>query len=123
MTDGQIITNSEFTFPFAGKDYRIKRATLRQVMDFQRKVSEITKQEDAAGDLRIVAYAIYLALNAVDKNVTEDFVLDNADGDMDVIDVLKTLGFMSQQKVAMMGKIRNSLVNKDQSSGESSSAQ
>ena len=109
--EGQIMTNAEFDFPIGGKIYKVRRASLRQVMDWQRKVSSITKESDAAGDLRMVSYAIYLTLRVTDANITEDWVLDNVAGDIDVTETLSLLGFMSQQKVAMMGKLKNSLVN------------
>jgi hypothetical protein len=120
MEEGQKMTNTEFDYTFNGKVYKVKKASLKQVMVFQRKVDEITKQKDPAGDLMMAAYAIFLTLNAIDKNITEEEVLEHTPGDIDVMDVFATLGFMSQQKVAMMTKIRNSLENLR--SGEESSA-
>lgn len=120
MSEAEILTNIEFDFLFNGKTYKIKKATLRQVIDFQRKVADITKDKDPSGDLRMAAYAIYLALHAIDNTITEDDVLDKMPGDIDVMDVFARLGFMSQQKVELMAKLRNSLA-KDQSSGENSS--
>ena len=111
MTEGEIVTNIEYDYPFAGKTYKIKRASLKQVMDFQRKAGEITKENDPAGDLRMAAYAIYLVLHTIDPTVTEEHILDNAPGDLDVMDTLVKLGFINQQKVDMMNKIRNSLVS------------
>lgn len=121
MTDGEILTNAEFDFPFAGKVYKVKKASLKLVIDFQRKTDTITKEKDVAADLRMVAYAIYLILHAVDSTVTEDYVIENAPGDIDVVDTLAKLGFLNQQKVAIMNKIRNSLVSPP--AGPESSAQ
>lgn len=122
MTDGEILTNTEFDFPFAGKTYKVKKASLKQVIDFQRKVSQITSEKDAAGDLRMAAYAIYLALHAVDTTVTEEYVIENCPGDIDIMDIFSSLGFISRQKVEMMEKLRNSLASKSPLPGENSSA-
>lgn len=109
MSDADILTNNEFDYPFAGKTYKVKKATLKQVIDFQRKQFEIANEKDPAGDLRMASYAIYVILHSIDPTITEDFVTDNAQGDMDFMDVIAKLGFMSQQKVEMMNRLRNSL--------------
>lgn len=109
MEESQVMTNTEFDYPFAGKNYKVKKATLRQVIEFQRKQFEIAAKKDPAGDLMMASFAIYIILHSADATVTEDFVTDNAPGDMDFMDVIAKLGFMSQQKVEMLTKIRNSL--------------
>lgn len=110
MSDGMNLINREMPFSFAGQEYEIKRATLQQVIEFQRRAKEIGDENDAGGDLRIAAYAIFLILNGQDKNITEDFVVNNCPGDLDVMDALAKLGFMSQQKVEAMDRVRNALV-------------
>lgn len=112
MNDSATLTNIEFDFPFAGKTYKIKKATLRQVMDFRRKVSTITDEKDAAGDLRIVVYAIYLILHGVDETVTEDFILDNASPDINIIGTMNDLGFLNQQKAKVLNRIQDALGTK-----------
>lgn len=111
MIDGEIIINAEFDYSFAGKTFKIKRANLKQVISWQRKVAEIVKENDPSRDALMVAYALYLSLNAVDTTITEDYILDNAPGDLDVMGTLAILGFMSQQKVEMAQKVRDALVN------------
>ncbi len=103
------LTNVETPFTFNGKDYQIKKANLQQVILFQRQAKVIGEEKDAGGDLRMLAYAIYLALNAIDKNVTEDYILENCPGDIDVVAVLTQLGFMNQQKAELMTKLRDAL--------------
>lgn len=111
MTDGEILTNTDFEFEFGGQKYTLKRASLRQVMEWQRQSVEINKVNDGTTDLKLAAKAIYLALQTVDKNITEDDVLDKTPGDIDVIATLQLLGFMSQQKVGAMQKLRDALAN------------
>lgn len=107
--DSILLTNLEIPFEFAGKSYLVRKANIQQVISFQRKAAEIGKTVDPGGDLLIAAYAIYLVLNAADKNVTEEFVAGNCPGDVDVTDILAKLGFLSQQKVEIMNKAKNAL--------------
>lgn len=118
--EGLIMTNTEFDFPFAGKTYKVKKANLSMVMDFQRKVAEIQKEKDPAADLRIGAYALYLVLHNTDSTITEQYVNENCPGDIDIVDIIKVLGFMSQRKMVMMGKIGDLLVTKKPTGEESS---
>lgn len=123
MSEAEILTNTSFDYVLGDKTYKVKKASLKQVIEFQRKVAEITAEKDASGDLRMAAHAIYLTLKEVDPNITEEEVIKLTPGDIDVMDVFATLGFMSQQKVAMMTKIRNSLENlKSQPTGKDSLA-
>ena len=111
MNEPEIMTNIEFDFPILGKTYKIKKASIKQVIDWQRKVSEIQKEKDAGADLRMIAYAIYAIIHSVDTTVTEDYILENVPGDLNAEEILLKLGFLNQQKVAMMGRIKNSLGN------------
>jgi len=125
MNDGEILTNAEFDYPFGGKSFKLKKASLQLVILFQRKAAEIGKENDPAGDLRIAAHALYLALHNADTTVTEEWVTENAPGDINVLEVLGQLGFLNQQKVALMNKMTDSLVNQSlnpsQPTGENSS--
>ena len=119
MNEGAILTNASFDFLFAGKIYSIKKANLRQVMEWQTKILELgknTKTPDAA----VVVPALLIILHATDPTVDENYILDNAPGDIDIMETLLTLGFISQQKVRT-GLLRNSLANPP--SGDKSSAQ
>lgn len=120
MEEGQVMTNTEFDFPFAGKTYKVKKVNIATVMIFQRKVSEIQAEKDPAGDLRMGVYALYLVLNIADPTITEDYVTQNCPGDIDIIDIFKKFGFMNQRKTAVLNKISNLLVS--QPNGEKSSA-
>ena len=106
------LINPSFSFTFNGKDFAVKKASLTQVIQFQRKAKEIGDQKDAGGDLLIGAYAIFLILNGVDKNITEEYVQENCPGDLDIMDIISKLGFMNQQKAEMARKTRDALVPK-----------
>jgi hypothetical protein len=100
------LTNVSTSFEFNGTKYEVKKATLQQVIQFQRKVAEISAAKDAGGDLLMAAYAIWIILNAQDKNITEQEVLDNCPGDINVTEVFLQLGFMSQQKVDLTRRVQ-----------------
>lgn len=103
--DGLTLTNAEFPLEFNGKTYQVRKANLRQVMLFQRRVKEITDEKDPAADLRMAAYALFLVLSPLEPSMTEDSVADECPGDLDVVSTLSTLGFMSRQKVEALGRI------------------
>ena len=121
MSEGEILTNVEFDYAFAGKTYRVKKASLKQVMEFQRKVLEINKEKDGTEEIRMTAYALYVILNKADSSITEEFVNENAPGDIDIIDIIGKFGFMNQRKMEALGKVSNLLENK-KPTGEESSA-
>ncbi len=111
MTDAIKLTNTEIPFEFNGKEYQVKRASLSQIIAFQQKGYEIGKEAKPGAEERTAAYAIFLVLNAVDKNITEDFVLDNCP-EVDFADIVVRLGFMNQQKMDSLLKLQNVLVTK-----------
>lgn len=107
--EGEIIANPEFDYEFAGKTYKVRKANLRQVLEFNRKILAISKTEDKDNDAIAIVPALMIALGTVDPSITEDYILDNASGDIDVMKNLEILGFASQQKVAMAKRIMDSL--------------
>ena len=119
--EAELITNIEFDYPFAGKIYKLKRANLRQVIDFQHKIMAMDKS-DSSISVMAVAPALLVSLSAVDPTITEDYILDNTPGDIDVMATLQLLGFLSQKKVEIAQKITDSLVKNQtsQPSGEDS---
>ena len=119
--EGQTLVNPNFEFDFAGKKYYVKKVNLRQVMEFQQKVSEIGKnKEDPTAESKMLASALYIVLHSVDANITEDFILDNCPGDMEMMSVISLFGFMSQRKTGIATSLSNVLVKKP--NGENSSA-
>lgn len=103
------LVNESIVFTFDGKDYEIKKANLGQVIKFQRKAKEIAAENDAAGDLLMAANAIFLALKPYAPELTEDEVLEKCPGDLNVMDTLEQLGFMSQEKAKLARRVQENL--------------
>ena len=118
MNDGEVLTNAVFDFPFGGKIYKLKKANLRQVIEWQKKIVEMSKNGSTATNGEMLASALYVALHTADPIVTEDYILDNSQGVSDLgFNETLQLGFLSQQK-AVVNRKQNELAN--QPSGEKS---
>lgn len=118
MLEGEILANIEFDYTFAGKVYKLKKANIKQTMEWQRKIAEIKKADDPAADLAITVYTLYISLKVVDTTITEEYILENCPGTIDPMETFFELGFMSRQKVKSLLGIRNAPEN--QSTGEKS---
>lgn len=117
--DGLKLINPEFTLSFAGKDYNVHKANLEKVIQFQAKMVELTEAKDSAWDLKGAAYCLYLVIKDADASITEQWVLENAPGNLDTYEVFEQLGFMSREKVVLMktlmqGGLRNAPATKEQ---------
>ena len=118
--EGTTLANLEFDYKFAGRDFKLKKASLKQVIEWQNKVMEINSSKSASADLLAVAQALYISIHSTDSTITEDYILENAPGDIDVVSTLVQLGFMSQKKVEKLPQ-KNSLASETiQPSGEKS---
>jgi hypothetical protein len=99
--DGQSLidlTNPAFTFKFADREFQIKKANIEQIQQYLIRLQDLSKDTvllPLVRDLSIVSYCIFLVLHKADKTVAEDFVKENMRGDVDPIQVLTTLGFMT----------------------------
>jgi hypothetical protein len=109
------IANIEFDYTFAGRVFKLRKANLRQVIQFQNKLATIIKdtENNASRDLTMVAEALLISLSVTDPSINMDYVLDNTPGDIGVVDTLTTLGFMSQQKVEKLNQMKDSLAEKN----------
>lgn len=103
--DGLKLINPEFEFGFAGKEYKIRRANLEKVILFQKKMVELADAKDSAVDLKGAGYCLYLILKDADPSITENWVMENAPGDLDAYEVFENLGFMSRQKVELLKRL------------------
>jgi hypothetical protein len=93
------VANNEFDFLFAGRVFKLKKANLKQVIEFQKRLIDITKDNAGIGlDVLAIAPALLIVLKNIDPTITEDYILENTPGDIDVMGTLQTLGFMNQQK-------------------------
>ena len=114
------LVNPEFTFNFAGKEYRVKKANLEKAVLYQQKIKELEQTKDAASDLKLAAFCIYVVIKDVDKDITEKFVFENAPADLNVIECLTMLGFMSPQRMELAKKLEE-IVQKKLTTENSSS--
>ncbi len=106
MSDLTKIINPEFSFSYNGKDYQIRKASLRKVIQYQEKVKELTDAKQVGIDYQLVAYCLYLVLKDIEPLLTEEEVLNTVPGDIEILDVLTTLGFLtpSQKELALKAK-------------------
>ena len=91
----QKLTNPEFDFEWNGKTYRLRKASLRMTAAYEARMLQDSKNGIVDTDALRAAYAIYLMLKPHEPELTEDMVLDNTPGDVFVLDLLETLGFMN----------------------------
>lgn len=110
------MVNPTFTFEFAGKTYQVRKATLDKAVAYQQRVKEL--KSDAGQELLLVAYCIYLILKDYDAEITEKFVLENTPADIDIIEVLTQLGFLSPTKMAQVKAMEAAVLK--QTTGEAS---
>lgn len=123
--EGLKLINAEFDIEFANKTYKVRKASIEQVILFQTRMMSLADQKDSSLDIKAAAYCIFLTIQGSDKSITEDWVLQNAPGDLDPYDIFVQLGFMNRQKVDLMrGLIRNASAQKTPAgqTGESSLA-
>ena len=117
------LTNPEFTYVFDGKEYVIRKASLRDIASYEKRVKELS----AKGELNnsdILAYCLYLILRKGDNSITEDYVAETSKGDIDYLMVLEQLGFMNLERVKTTREIQARIVEAaTKVAGSSSSVQ
>jgi len=92
------LVNPEIDFTFAGKVYKIKKANIKKALSYQQKIKELTDDKATSVDLLLVSHCIFLCLKDIEPTITEDWVQENTPGDVDVAEVLTTLGFMNPKQ-------------------------
>lgn len=92
------LVNPPFDFEWNGTKYSIKKATLSQVVQYQAKVKELIAEGGAGADQKIAAYCIYLMLKAHEPDLTEEKVLEETPGGIDLIELMTVLGFLKPTK-------------------------
>ncbi len=112
MNDLVKLTNPEFELEFDGASYRVRKANLGQAVEYQQKIKELTTAKDPAMDLKLAAFCIYLVLRNKIDNLTEKDVLDKTPADIEVIDVLITLGFINPKKATATKLLQKAVVDK-----------
>lgn len=92
------LVNPAFQFEWNGKTYEVKKANLAQVVQYQAKVKELIAGGEAGADQKIAAYCIYLLLKAQEPDLTEEKVLNETPGGIDLMELMMTLGFLKPTK-------------------------
>lgn len=108
MTEALKLTNSKVSFEFDGKTYEVERANLNKVIAFSQKTVELSKEKTVGMDERLAAFAIFLMLKDQIEGLTEEQVLDKCPA-VELQEIVISLGFVSQQKMAVLQKMRDLL--------------
>lgn len=103
------LVNSNIKVRFKGRDYEVSKANIRQVVQYHERVKQLRGKE--GGDQYLVAYCLSLLLKKEIPDITEDMVLDDSRGDIDVMEALTYLGFMSPDKLEMAKRLQERLGN------------
>lgn len=106
------LANPEFTFELDGKEYRVRKANLDKAIMYQKRLRELNDAKDDSAHLSIVAYCTYLVLRDCDPSMTEEKVRGLLPADIDPLDILSTLGFISPAKAEKAKAIEEALVKK-----------
>lgn len=109
------LVNPDITLTYKGETLSVRKATIRQVLAYQERRDQIFEEKQRGGDQRLAAFGVYLLLKDKVPNLTEDDVLDNMPGNVNVLELLGKLGFIEPEKLEMMKRLQN------QSSGTKSS--
>lgn len=103
--EGLKLINPEFDFEFAGKTYKVRKATLDKIILFQTRFKDLSDKKDPAIESKMAVYCIYLILKDVAPEATEDWVAQNTPT-VEMADVIEQFAFMNRQKVEMLKKIQ-----------------
>lgn len=114
------LVNAPFDITFKGVTYSVNQANLTKAFLFRDRQKQIIESKDNASELKMASYALFLVLKDVIPGLTEDEVSDNVPADIDVLAVLSTLGFMSQQQVDLASQVKKTISEKNQITEESS---
>lgn len=104
------LTNPEFDINFDGKTYRIRKATLDKAVAWQGKVKEL--ESDVASSQKITAYCIYIMLKSQIPDLTEDYVLSHIPADIDSMELMVQLGFLSPSNLELARAAKANLLKK-----------
>lgn len=106
------LVNPEFDFEFMGQTYRVRKANLDKAIQYQKKIKELSEAKDDTPTLSIVAFCIYIVLKDKVADLTEDVVRQNVSADVDPLDVLTTLGFISPDKKEKVRIVEEAITKK-----------
>ena len=105
------LVNPEFDFNWNGTVYQIKKATLSDVVAYQKKMEELMQSKESGWQVRLVSYCLYLALRNKIQGLTEEQILDNTPADVDSIKLLTMLGFLKPTKMETTTQINQLIID------------
>lgn len=93
------LVNPEFDFNWNGQNYHVRKANLEKVVKYQERARTLAKDGDQSGEMKLVAYCIYLILQDAIPELTEEQVMKEAPGDIDSLELMIRLGFLNTARV------------------------
>src|SRR5258708_7365757 len=97
------LTNPPFTFKLGGREFQVTRVNISQVAQYRKRISELSSTPGS--EYKLITYAIFLVLNKADPTITEDWVIENTPGDVDIFKCLEVLGFMNPRQLEIAQKL------------------
>ena len=94
------LTNPAIEFDVAGRKFEVKQANLGMLVLF-RKYMTTLDAGDSTQDILLAVKAIYLVLKDKYSDVTEEWLLENLPANIETLEVLVKLGFMTPQKAEL----------------------
>ncbi len=124
MTDSLYkLVNPEFTFEWNGQSYEVKKASLQKVVLYQERARQLAESKDLSWEIKLTAYCIFLVLKDKIPDLTEEFVLDNTQGNIDFVELMVTLGFVNPTRAEALLRATGKLPTGQASSQESPTGQ
>jgi hypothetical protein len=105
----KLVTPS-FSMEYGGKTFQVKKANLEMAVKYQIKAKELDGKDFA--EITLTAYAIFLVLNKADNSVTEEWVNEEFPADIDILECLMSLGFISPKGLEIARKVRIAIIEK-----------
>jgi hypothetical protein len=93
------LVNPPISLEWCGEKYLVKSASLMQVVLYQQRAKTLIQENDPSADVKLLAYCLYLLLSEVKPGLTEDDVLKNTPGNLDVMSLFVKLGFLNPAKI------------------------
>ena len=100
------LVNPPFQFEWNGKTYEVKKANLMQVVSYQTRVKQLLETKEDGAEAKIAAYVIYLMIKDQEQGLTEQMVMENTSGTVDLFELLVTLGFAKPMKETAIPEVK-----------------
>lgn len=107
MSDQQLVRllNPPFALDFRGQTYQVKKASLAKVVLYNERVRQLSEKGAKNVDPELAGYALYLVLKEAVPDLTEEQVMEEVPGDIEVYDTMVALGFVNPSKAKALLKM------------------